>query len=1126
MEQNLKVSILDESQEKYRRKHKDFSAKLKFARLAPLVAIVISMIVSAFAYAYEIQYVFVIGNFILSVVPAGLALVLFVGQFGKIIIFRKKTITVVQLILMIVSVAINAMVGTLVFEKVELTTLEKGLFIALLVTLLILIVALIITLVKPAKISGNKVVRVGSLGLIALSLVASSVLSGLSLSTDGRKIYYGEEIGNGIEILGIANGTCDYVKVPSTYRGKTVSLKPQVLENSGVSSIYFEDDSVNLSGLSSVDCVKDYYFTNDFEGSEKFIDLFTASKAKVHVTENTYVSLYNVFNKNRSKYSTWSNWFSNFEATNPKHKYIFFDCENSKQVVDPIEFDNSYTFVSIDHKLNSYVDKNGRTQLFDTWYEDNEPISSKSFNETVILRDYFAPQYKITYNLNTSEGEKLLDLAGNETTNNVQLYSRLDPIDVQLYTASKEGYHFGGWNSSRILSIKSNSESDYSFTPQFDKIYPITYKDEYGTVISGIELNSYYYNQDLVAPSCPEEVIPAGYHFSLWSASDGINSFNYAVGATLATKVFVGELNFTAYYSPNEYILTLDANGGTIHGAPISMQKVFFDSNYQIEAPTKTGYDFKGWFDENDVEYKTNETLKWEIVGNNTLVAKWEPHTYSLHVVGTSDVFKPTYDQEYDISMYTKEGYTLDSWEVELKDHTIKNIPSKGVWTYDAYEDGDVQINPIYVPNKYNLTVNYDDDNHTSKKYTFTYDAEYQIEQPVKYGYNFNKLITSDSEELSLTGTWRYAKDVSATATWTPKQFEVLFDSAGGTSVTSKQVTFNSSYSFEEPTRTGYHFAGWYYGNEKIDTEGTWKLDNGSSSFTLVAKWNPMQITFSFDPAGGTLADPAITVTATYGQAVPNFPTPTKEGYIFRYWENGDFQIYNFPGTWGYVMEGNMLLTAVYRPKVSTVHFDGNGVENPTGTVDVSYDGSVPTLPTLSREGYHFDGWAYGGKIYKEGDIWKNDVEGNITFTAQWSPLTYTVTLKNGNTKDTIGTKPVTYGQPYSFTAPEITGYTFRYSLIDGDPIELSGSEWSYASNKEIELFYEADQFTIFFEGLGTEEMLPQSVRYDESYTLPTPEVAGKTFNGWQIKDTEDYLPQSGTWNFTKDITVVAVWEE
>lgn len=151
---------------------------------------------------------------------------------------------------------------------------------------------------------------------------------------------------------------------------------------------------------------------------------------------------------------------------------------------------------------------------------------------------------------------------------------------------------------------------------------------------------------------------------------------------------------------------------------------------------------------------------------------------------------------------------------------------------------------------------------------TFPYLVEEEIPQTSKYTVNLNAVFAANG-------------------------YTVTLNAAGGDLTENEQpVTFDESYNFPVPTRTGYTFLGWFEGeNQFTNAEGA-SLENwtGTTDTTLYAKWQVNQYTVTLNKnlsAGGSVSgggdhayDSQVTITAS-----------TNNGYTWLGWYKGTEQV-------------------------------------------------------------------------------------------------------------------------------------------------------------------------------------------------------------------------------------------
>jgi uncharacterized repeat protein (TIGR02543 family) len=105
----------------------------------------------------------------------------------------------------------------------------------------------------------------------------------------------------------------------------------------------------------------------------------------------------------------------------------------------------------------------------------------------------------------------------------------------------------------------------------------------------------------------------------------------------------------------------------------------------------------------------------------------------------------------------------------------------------------------------------------------------------------------------------------------------------GGKILNSTIMTYRDSLAPapEDPTRTGYSFAGWYREPEYIDSFN-FSMDTIKSNLTLYAKWSINSYKVSFNSNGGNYTPD--TITAVYNTKIEEPAEPIKSGFFFGGW--------------------------------------------------------------------------------------------------------------------------------------------------------------------------------------------------------------------------------------------------
>ena len=165
---------------------------------------------------------------------------------------------------------------------------------------------------------------------------------------------------------------------------------------------------------------------------------------------------------------------------------------------------------------------------------------------------------------------------------------------------------------------------------------------------------------------------------------------------------------------------------------------------------------------------------------------------------------------------------------------------------------------------------------------------------PTKEGHTFTGWYKGEEK-------WNFADAVTEaltlTAKWTANRYTITFDTAGGSEIAPITQDYGTAVTApENPTKTGYTFAGW---NREIPTAMP------AEDMTITARWTVNRYTITFKPENG---GEDIIITQDYGTAITAPANPTKTGYTFAGWDR------EIPTT---MPAGDMTITA---------RWNGNGI--------------------------------------------------------------------------------------------------------------------------------------------------------------------------------------------------------
>ena len=390
------------------------------------------------------------------------------------------------------------------------------------------------------------------------------------------------------------------------------------------------------------------------------------------------------------------------------------------------------------------------------------------------------------------------------------------------------------------------------------------------------------------------------------------------------------------------------------------------------------------------------------------------------------------YDETLTISSNapTRTGYTFAGWNTK-SDGTGTNYSAGSSYT----TNGALTLYAKWTVNTY--TVSYNGNGSTggsTSAQTKTYGTALTLRSNgfTKTGYTFSKWNTkSDGTGTSYSAGASYTANSAVTlyAIWTINKYTVSYNANGGTGAPSAQTKnygATLTLSTTKPTKTGATFANWKASNGTTYASGGSYTANEST--TMTAQWNAITYTISYNANGGSNA-PA-SETKTYGVAKTiTTSIPTKTGYTFTGWSGSNGVSYAKGATIPADVNQNLTLTAQWTTITYSVTYSANGGAGAPGTQSKTYGQALTLSSTVpTRTGYRFTGWSgSNGVTYQAGGTVAANVNQNLTMTAQWTLLTYTVTYNanGGSGAPSAGTK--TYGQGFTIsnTTPTRSSYNF-----------------------------------------------------------------------------------------------------
>mgnify|MGYP004648648895 CR=1 FL=1 len=218
-------------------------------------------------------------------------------------------------------------------------------------------------------------------------------------------------------------------------------------------------------------------------------------------------------------------------------------------------------------------------------------------------------EYNITYNLNGGTNP-----AGAKTSYTIET------ADYTLPTPTKTGYTFGGWytnsglTGNAVTQITKGSTGNKTFWAKWTAVeYSITYNLDGGTN-NASNPTKYTVETATITLADPTRT---GYTFGGWYSDAA-----FKTQVTKIAKGSTGAKTFYAKWNAVEYSITYNLDGGT-NNASNPTKYTVETATITLAAPTKTGYNFGGWYENSGLTGSAVAKIAKGSTGNKTFWAKW-----------------------------------------------------------------------------------------------------------------------------------------------------------------------------------------------------------------------------------------------------------------------------------------------------------------------------------------------------------------------------------------------------------------------------------------------------------------------------------------------------------------------
>lgn len=640
--------------------------------------------------------------------------------------------------------------------------------------------------------------------------------------------------------------------------------------------------------------------------------------------------------------------------------------------------------------------------------------------------------------------------------------------------------------------------------------YTLTIDRDNGEAAEVIE---YYFDEAVETVTAEKE----GYSFVEWVDEDGNST-------TIPAEMPAESIYIKATWEV-EYFDVVYMNGTEVHDSSAS---AYGDAVYEAyAAPTKAGYKFAGWYDEDGKQPSDYASMPAKAL---TFTATWEvrddmaynTEIYEMDVNGdyqlksretkTDGVTGEKVTLEYTVPA----GFHLDETKNNVLEETV---PEAGMLTLVAY----------IARNEHVLSTTVGDDTVT-ENYFFG-ETIAPVADPVKEGYDFLGWFDASGNEVEIPGAMDDA-DIIVTAKFEIQTYDAVFNAGedavfpnGQTSQTipvdyGKDITDPDT----DPVKEGFKFEGW-------STDGSTVITDfgamGTDDVEYKPVWTKKSYTVNYNVLNPDTLETTVvdTDTVEYQGVIAATPADytVPDGYTMSdayidaaFTTKFDASTMKMPAD-----DYNLYykLSAV----TYTITFVENGANEDVADITAAYGEKVVAPAQPTKDGFNFLGWFEDGATTAY--VFDTMPLGGATLTAKWEEIKYTITFDENGGSAVTDIEAVAGA---AITAPSTTqpGYEFLgwYKVGSTEKYEFTTMP---AENIQLIAKWKAETYTATF-NTGSDAKFPDDTTsktteaaYGENVAAPEdPVKEGNTFAGWVDENGKPMgkMPAGGatytpTWN-------------
>ncbi len=752
----------------------------------------------------------------------------------------------------------------------------------------------------------------------------------------------------------------------------------------------------------------------------------------------------------------------------------------------------------------------------------------------------------------------------------------------------RNGYTFKGWATTPTGTTAVSASTAVSSDTLYAIWEPIHYTITYNTGCTNYTLPSNSADYTKVNDTTYTQTYTIEDSFVLFNPTrTGYKALNWVVtvpggifgtgdeapgGTPMAANKYYGSFSADARWTPINYTVKFNANGGTGTMADLAMT---YDTakNLTVNTFTREGYDFAGWAtlpNGTETTYTDGQSVSNLTAADGgvvTLYARWTPAKQYLTVdtaggVNGANLLYPDADKTNATLNFNPDGIntfsggnenitysgTIDEYGIDISG-TFKVVENSNNPGNAVLETTTMLPLWVYLEQGKTYEYSYTASNEKTSLYLFR-DGAAAIRASVSRhsGTTYSGVFVLGEKNAYNTGdtTWDTVADATGYYQLRMDQDHEM-STLDGTSysysisdLVIREVTPDAQSKYQQPNgskiilndpvRGGYTFGGWEFSGTQYGTLDGIFYTFGVNADTLVAKWNKNNYTLTYDANGGSLTDVNST-TYTADDTITIATAPTRAGYTFNGWlvsdadgnwiENGTCH----PGETASGMYGNVTLKAQWSANTvdyKVEHYKMNESGSDYVLAETEYlQGETDTDAAFSEKEY--TGFAY--KEAKVGDTVVTSAtiagDGTLVIELYYDREQYTVKVVAGSgVKSVSGGGSYYYDTKLAISAVPEDGYgNIVWKDADGNSIDLA----SYKVTGEVTLTASASANDVQYKVIHRVE------NADGTFTDTTETFTAKTDSSVS-PDVNDYgagfnMPSVQTVTVTGDGNTVVTYE-